>query len=155
MRPEVITGTEQLSAAEPALEKLIAFYRAFNQRDMHLMQDNWESSEEASMSNPLGGIKRGWMDIRQVYERIFNGPAEVYVEYYDYSLHQSGDMCVAVGRERGYFKLGDNQLELAIRTSRVYRRLDDQWRQLHHHGSIDNAAELARYQSAVLTGRFT
>lgn len=153
MQPEVITGTEQLASPDAALAKLIAFYRAFNQGDMALMQQNWEPSAEASMANPLGGIKRGWQEIEQVYERIFNGPAKVYVEYYDYRLHRAGDMFTVVGRERGYFKLGDVRLELAIRTSRIYRQVAGEWRQLHHHGSIDAPALLADYQNAVLNGK--
>lgn len=152
MQIEVITGIEELTDKNPLMEKLIAFYRAFNQQDMALMRDNWEQSGAASMSNPLGGIKRGWQEIEPVYDRIFNGPAEVYVEYYDYSLHQTDDMFVVVGRERGYFKLAEKRLELAIRTSRVYRQLDGQWRQIHHHGSIDIPQDLERYQAAV-TGR--
>ena len=106
------------------------------------------------MSNPLGGVKRGWPEIQVVNERIFHGPAEVYVEYYDYSLHQTDEMFVAVGRERGYFKLGEQGLDLAIRTSRIYQKLGGQWRQLHHHGSIDVPDDLARYQAAVLSGKF-
>ena len=153
MQPEVITGMEKLTRPNPALEKLIDFYRAFNQGDMSLMQANWEQSSEASMSNPLGGVKRGWPEIEQVYERIFNGPAEVYVEYYDYSLHQAADMFTVVGRERGYFKLGETRVELAIRTSRIFRQVEEQWKQLHHHGSIDVPENLAVYQDAVLNGK--
>ena len=52
------------------------------------------------MDNPLGGIKRGWDEIKAVYELIFSGPAQVSVEFYDYTLHQSQDMFYAVGRER-------------------------------------------------------
>lgn len=150
MQPEVITGTEKLAIPNLALEKLIAFYRAFNRADLDLMQDNWEQSSEASMSNPLGGVKRGWPEIEAVYTRIFNGPAKVYVEYYDYSLHQTAEMFTVVGRERGYFQLGETKLELAIRTSRIYRKLAGQWKQLHHHGSIDVPQNLATYQDAVL-----
>ena len=150
MKPEIITGMEKLPHSNPALQKLVDFYRAFNQGDMELMKQNWEQSSEASMSNPLGGVKRGWGEIAQVYERIFNGPAEVYVEYYDYSLHQSEEMFTVVGRERGYFQLGKTRLELAIRTSRIYRWGKHGWQQLHHHGSIDDPDLLGRYQSAVL-----
>lgn len=150
MKPEVITGSEVLFEPNLVLEKLIAFYRAFNNQDMSLMRQNWLCSGEASMSNPLGGVKRGWQEIESVYDRIFNGPADVYVEYYDYSLHQSAEMFTAVGRERGYFRLGDTKLNLAIRTSRTYQQHDGQWRQLHHHGSIDDPEQLATYQTAVL-----
>jgi hypothetical protein len=38
---------------------------------------------------------------------------------------------------------------MAIRTSRFFRLVDGQWRQQHHHGSIDDPALLAAYQAAV------
>ena len=44
------------------------------------------------MDNPLGGIMRGWDNIREVYQRIFEGRAQVYVEYFDYTIHQTEDM---------------------------------------------------------------
>ena len=105
------------------------------------------------MDNPLGGIKRGWKEIRPVYERIFNGLAEVYVEYYDYTIHETAEMFYAVGRERGYFHLEGDEVKLAIRTSRVFQKIAGKWRQVHHHGSIDEPNLLERYQSAVLGKR--
>ena len=41
-------------------------------------------------------------------------------------------------------------LELAIRTTRIFRWTNERWRQIHHHGSIDNPDVLAHYQQAVL-----
>jgi len=147
---EAINGLEttDLSLPDPR-SALSEFYRAFNQADIALMSNNWEKTEEASMSNPLGGVKRGWDQIRQVYERIFGGSARVYVEFYDYTIHHSGVMFVAVGHERGYFQQDENKITLSIRTSRTYRLASDQWRQIHHHGSIDNPALLEQYQRAV------
>ncbi len=126
------------------------FYAAFNGRDIDLMAQNWSDDTEASMSNPLGGIRRGWDEIKAVYHRLFTGPARAYVEFYDYSVHKAGDLFFAVGRERGDFRLGETRVELAIRTSRIYQRRNGRWRQVHHHGSIDDPVLLARYQTAVL-----
>lgn len=128
---------------------LNAFYRAFNQRDLASMVGNWNSGPEVSMSNPLGGIARGWPAIHAVYERIFNGAALVQVAFHDYSIHASGDFFYAVGRERGHLSSGTAQLELAIRTSRLYRRIDGVWRQVHHHGSFEDPEQLAAYREAV------
>ncbi len=128
---------------------LVQFYHAFNTRNMTVMAENWAQSDEIAMDNPLGGIKRGWPNIRQVYERLFNGPASVYVEFYGYTIHEAGEMFYAVGRERGSFRLGDEEITLAIRTSRVFRKIDGRWRQVHHHGSIDDPELLERYQAAV------
>jgi len=148
---KAITGSENtdVKASDP-MAALIEFYRAFNNGDLELISNNWEKSDEASMSNPLGGVKRGWDSIKEVYSNIFNGNAKVYVEYYDYSIHHSGVMFCAVGRERGFFQLGEHKIDLAIRTSRTYRMDCGRWHQIHHHGSIDNPKLLAAYQEAVL-----
>ena len=67
-----ITGKEDLGDLTRPEVALAQFYRAFNGRDMALMQQNWDTSEKAAMDNPLGGIKRGWPEIRSVYERLFS-----------------------------------------------------------------------------------
>lgn len=147
--PNVISGSESALPADSPAGALSEFYRAFNAGDMAVMERNWLQTPEASMSNPLGGIRRGWLDIRQVYEKIFFGSADVYVEYHDFTIQASDTMFCAVGRERGHFRQGDAEVALAIRTSRVYLRAGPGWKQLHHHGSIDDPGLLQRYQQAV------
>ena len=104
------------------------------------------------MDNPVGGIVRGWPQVSAVYERIFTGGARVRVEFHDYTLHEAGDVFYAVGRERGELRTGETTLALAIRTTRVFKQLDGRWRQVHHHGSIDDPDLLKRYQAAVGAG---
>jgi len=151
MTPEKapITGAENRDEHTPARRALIDFYNAFNSRNMEKMARNWANTDDIAMDNPLGGIKRGWDEIRQVYERIFNGPAKVYVEFYDYTIHEGADMFYAVGRERGEFVKGVESVSLSIRTSRVFRETGGRWLQAHHHGSIEDPELLARYQKAV------
>jgi hypothetical protein len=117
---------------------------------MDMMSNNWAQSEDIALDNPLGGIKRGWTEIQPIYERIFKGQAKVYVEYFDYTIHETAEIFYAVGRERGYFRLGDIEITLAIRTSRIFRKIDSVWKQVHHHGSIEDPNLLGSYQSAVL-----
>lgn len=148
--PAAINGDEEQTYLTPALRALAQFYAAFNGRDLEAMARNWETSDEIAMDNPLGGIKRGWNKIRGVYERLFSGPARVYVEFHDYSLHETPEMFYVVGRERGHFARDGERIELAIRTSRVFRKRNGSWHQVHHHGSIDEPALLERYQAAVL-----
>ncbi|NTV12922.1 MAG: nuclear transport factor 2 family protein [Desulfobulbaceae bacterium] len=147
--PTPITGAEVSASPGSPLAALVAFYRAFNGRDLPAMTKSWADSPDIAMDNPLGGIKRGWPEIAAVYQRIFTGPAQVYVEFYDYTLHQHGEMFYAVGRERGSFVKDGLNLALAIRTSRIFRRIAGDWQQVHHHGSIEDPALLARYQQAV------
>jgi len=145
-----INGREIPENLSSPVRALAQFYRAFNQRDLQLMAANWAQTDEISMDNPLGGIRRGWSEIGAVYEKIFSSPARVEVEFYDYTLHESGEIFYVVGRERGYLKLGPTELKLAIRTSRIFKRIDGHWRQVHHHGSVDDPRLLANYQSLVL-----
>ena len=113
------------------------------------MTRNWAQTDEAVMDNPVGGIKRGWEEIRTVYERIFSSSGQYWFEFYDYSYHEAGEIFYVVGRERGEYSGGEATLNMAIRTSRVFRRIDGGWRQVHHHGSIDDPKLLAAYQQAV------
>ncbi len=148
---QAITGNEEQGQLSSPFQALIQFYCAFNSGDMQMMSMNWAQSDDIAMDNPLGGIKRGWAEIQSVYERIFNGSAEVYVEYYDYTIHETTEMFYAVGRERGYFRLDGQEIALAIRTSRIFEKRDDSWKQVHHHGSIEDPELLAKYQTAVMS----
>jgi hypothetical protein len=47
------------------------------------------------------------------------------------------------------FNTRDLALDLAIRTTRIFRRVDGCWRQVHHHGSMDDPALLETYQRVV------
>jgi ketosteroid isomerase-like protein len=145
---DVIDGTERFGSSDPR-STLAAFYRGFNQRDLSVMGGIWLGGDEPSMSNPVGGIARGWSEISAVYQRIFTGEARVEVAFHDYSIHELGDGFLAVGRERGVLVRPGVRLELAFRTTRIFRRVADGWRQLHHHGSIDDPLLFERYRSAV------
>lgn len=151
---EPIRGTRYagLAGADAATPQaaLEQFYAAFNGRDLGLMARNWAQTDDIALDNPLGGIHRGWGEIGVLYERLFSGPAVVYVEFHDYTLHAGSGLFYAVGRERGHFRCDGREIALAFRTSRVFRDAGHGWKQVHHHGSIEDPALLARYQAAVL-----
>jgi ketosteroid isomerase-like protein len=144
-----ITGAEYRGKAETPREALAQFYAAFNAADLAGLAESWDDRDDVSMDNPIGGIVRGWPEVRAVSERLVAGPARVRVEFYDYSLHEAGDLCYAVGRERGTVTRDARELALAIRTTRLFRRRDGRWRQVHHHGSINTPELLQAYQTLV------
>ena len=144
-----ITGNEELRDLTEPLQALAQFYRALNGRDIALMEQNWDNTEQAAMDNPLGGIKRGWAEIKPVYERLFRVDGDYHFEFYDYTLHQFTDIFYAVGRERGHVSMRGAKLDMKIRTTRVFRFDGTRWRQVHHHGSIEDPKLLADYQNSV------
>jgi len=54
-----------------------------------------------------------------------------------------------VGRERGRVSARNQELEMKIRTTRLFRFDGSRWRQVHHHGSIDDPQLFATYQDLV------
>lgn len=145
-----VTGDEyEVDRATPR-GALAGFYRAFNRRDHALMAANWLQTDEVSMANPLGGIRRGWREISAVYRAIFDGPARVHVEFHDYTLHVTDCLFLVAGRERGTLRLDGRCIDLHIRTTRIFTLRGDGWKQLHHHGSLDNPELLSEYQSVLL-----
>ncbi len=147
-----ITGRENNNEITSPFSVLVAFYDAFNRRDLQKMSQHWAHTDDAAMNNPLGGIKRGWNEIQAVYERIFHGQTRVYVELYDYTIHEYADLFYVVGRERGEFQSDAVKLNLMIRTTRLYKRIDGEWKQIHHHGSIDDPDLLKKYQTLLRAG---
>lgn len=150
--PTPLTGDEDKQTLSAPLRVVSEFYEAFNQRDLEKLAENWAQTDQIAMDNPVGGIKRGWAEIQAVYERIFSGQATVYVEFYEYTLHEQADLFYVVGREQGEYRLGEIVLALAFRTTRIFQRLEGHWRQVHHHGSIEDPELLARYQQAIRAG---
>ena len=151
MQPIAIPVTGREDAADPASPKgaLSEFYRAFNTRDIGLMQQNWLDGDAPVMNNPLGGVRRGWREIRPTYERLFGHPdARVEVEFFEYTIHDLGDGFVAIGRERGALVRSGEMTDVAIRTTRIFVRSNDRYRQLHHHGSIEDPSSLGAYRTA-------
>jgi ketosteroid isomerase-like protein len=151
MKPiqQPITGAEDISDLGQPEQALAQFYKAFNSRDLDMIDANFAASDEVAIDNPLGGIRRGADVPHKMYEIVFKSPADVHVEFWDYTIDRVGDVFWAVGRERGTYRDGDAVKDLNIRTTRVFRLIDGRWRQVHHHGSIEDPKLLAEYQSAV------
>jgi len=148
--PKVITGQEILEDNDHPFNSLIEFYRTFNARSAEEAANNWAKKSAVAMANPIGDIRRNWNAIREAYGKIMDGKARVYVEYHDFKYHQFNNIFYVEGRERGSLDTGDEQLGVKIRTSRIYRLFDEGWKQVHHHGSIDDPKLLQRYKNAIL-----
>jgi hypothetical protein len=128
---------------------LIDFYRAFNAGDLNGLAANWADGDAPSMDNPIGGIRRGWVAIREGYSKLFDGPATVQVAFHDFTRQGGLDWHLFVGREKGVCKTPTVSLDLRFRTTRWFVRMRCVWRQLHHHGSIEEPVLLGDYQRVI------
>lgn len=143
------TAQPTLKGARAALE---TFYYALNERALDPFRQIWLDHPLIQLNNPLGGIVRGAEPINTLYGRIFEGPVRVRVEFYNFVTYITSQMIVFAGRERGTYERDNNISPLDIRTTRIflYSPVQGGWRQVHHHGSIDSAEQLLKYQQAVL-----
>src|SRR6202171_17785 len=98
--PAEISGQEAPAGDGSALDALIDFYRAFNASDLKALGANWADGEAPSMDNPIGGIRRGWPEIREGYAKLFSGPATVRVAFHEFSAQGNRDYHLFVGREK-------------------------------------------------------
>ena len=140
------TGREGVEGARAALE---TFYYALNNQDAVTLEAVWAADRSVVLYNPLGGIVRGSGAIGDLYRKVFDSGRGVQVSFGDVVEFVGPDHAVFVGRETGsYTGVDGTRVPLHIRTSRYFRR-HGEWRQCHHHGSIDDPEELAAYQSAL------
>jgi hypothetical protein len=137
-----------IEGARAALE---TFYYALNERSIDVFRHVWLNDPLIQLDNPVGGILRGAQPITDLYARIFKGSVRVR-EFYDIVTYASSEIVVFAGRERGTYEHDGNAFPLDIRTTRIFVYVPAQggWRQVHHHGSIDDAARLTHYQQAIL-----
>ena len=144
-----VTGDETKADDGGPLDTLIDFYRAFNAGDLAGLEAIWFEGQAPSMDNPIGGIRRGWGSISEGYSKLFEGPATVHVTFHDFISQGGDDWHLFVGRERGACQTPTETMDLAFRTTRWFVRNDGRWRQLHHHGSIEDPKMLADYQRLI------
>lgn len=135
--PRPIPGEVPLGDPRDPVQALVRFYRAFNARDLRLMEQSWEHSEEISAISPLAGVARGWGSLWEGYQRILQSSDRLETEFYDYTMHSAGDLCYAVGRERGRLISSRGVQPLTGQATNILRRgKDGGWRMLHHHVSL-------------------
>jgi hypothetical protein len=144
-----VDGNETRRGDGSPADALIEFYRAFNARDLSGLEAVWFGGAEPSMDNPIGGIRRGWDNIAEGYSKLFEGQARVHVTFHDFTSQGGDDWHLFVGRERGVCMAPEETLGVAFRTTRWFVRKNGSWRQLHHHGSIEDPRMLEDYQRLI------
>ena len=145
-----ITGSENFGDVTTPVQAIAQFYAAFNGHDDAIMADNWDDDETSvSNDNQLGGILRTRSDVLDRYGKIFKAPFKVHAEFTDYTILEGADWFLAVGRERGTFTHNGESFDFQTRDTRLFRRIGDRWKQVHHHGSFEDPALMERFQKAA------
>ena len=86
----------------------------------------------------LGPIEQGHRDVTETFKWVASrfGPEGSCIQDFS-TVHESGDLAVTVGMERGTAVVdGGEPFEMVIRTTHVYRREDGEWQLIHRHADF-------------------
>lgn len=132
-----IDGREQIPLSAE-YKVLSDYYNALNNANINKMKENWSKEMPVVFTSPLGGIIRSYDHVISAHDELFNAPIQIDVEYYDIEINYFDNGFASVGRERGVMIINGESIEVGFRTSRLFVKEADGYKQVHHHGSFEN-----------------
>lgn len=108
-----------------------AFYAAHEARDIDAMSAVWEQTDRAVCIHPGWPILRGWDQIEESWQRIFDGAGRNQFIITNLATHVLGDMAWVTLEEN----LVDRGETHALAATNVYVCRDGDWKLIAHHGS--------------------
>ncbi|UWP79504.1 YybH family protein [Dactylosporangium fulvum] len=140
-------------SADGAIAALETFYYALNNADLDVLAEIWSDDDLAQVDNPVGGIVRSGRAVVDMYRHLFDSGVQLDITFTDAATYWSPDAAMFAGREVGHYTNAEGEhVPLEFRTSRYFtwHPRHERWRQLHHHGSMDDPSALHDYQQAAL-----
>ncbi|HEX6237914.1 MAG TPA: nuclear transport factor 2 family protein [Acidimicrobiales bacterium] len=108
-----------------------AFYEAFEARDMDAMSAVWHHDDAVACTHPGWRTLHGWGSVAASWFALFGGPQRLQFIVTEERVHVMGDVAWVTADEN---LIGD-QVSGTVAAVNVYRRIDDRWRMVLHHGS--------------------
>jgi len=112
-----------------------AFYRAFEKKDLTLMNQTWWQGDSSICIHPGGKMIQGWEKIRSSWEKIFQNTdyleidTNVIVTEVDYAIAYVVVMENVTQVRRG------RKLKAQSLATNSFRKMAQKWYLVHHHGS--------------------
>jgi ketosteroid isomerase-like protein len=129
----VTSLTRELTRVE---EANLAFYEAFNKRDVDKMSQIWSRSAHARCVHPGWELVIGWSDIRQSWMDIFRTIQEIDFRLEDIHIEVSGRTAwvnlvahVEVTTDEG------EAFQATVVTTNIFEEIEDRWQMVLHHSS--------------------
>ena len=130
-----------MSVERQILEANTAFYEAFKEKDIELMNDVWAEEHEVICIHPGWQALCGREAIMSSFDRIMKGPRPPEIECVDPMVFLQGDLGVVICSER----LGDSTLV----ATNMFLREGDAWVMVHHHAGPGQGFGLTRHTQSL------
>ena len=127
--------TDDLDAT---LAELTASLTAIRQGDSEPYTAHWSKSQDVTLFGAWGPIEHGIQQLADTFHWVASrfGPEGETVQDIR-EIHQSGDLAITVGFERGAAQVdGGPPFEMVIRVTHAFRREPDGWRLIHRHADF-------------------
>lgn len=112
-----------------------AFYRAFEKKDLEAMEAVWSKGMGCLCIHPGRDALKGWADIRDSWERIFQNTRYLEIDTDVLTIEVSGDLAYVVLVEHVLQISSGRRLEAQSMATNGFERMAGRWYMTHHHGS--------------------
>jgi ketosteroid isomerase-like protein len=116
----------------------LAFYQAFENRDIDAMMAAWADDEEIVCVHPGGARLVGYDAVRNGFEQIFAGEGKLRFRLDQIVVLETVGLAMQSAIEQVYS--GDSTLRGLVVATNVFMRTPSGWRIVCHHGSPSPAA---------------
>lgn len=127
MTPSPAAGADEVAVRAASL----AFYDAFEARDLDAMSDVWEHSDRVVCTHPGWRTLRGWGSVAGSWFAIFGGPSPLQLILTNEQVSLAGDVAWVTVDENLLAPDGGG----AVAALNVFVRSGDRWLLVAHHGA--------------------
>jgi ketosteroid isomerase-like protein len=111
------------------------FYRCFEKKDLEAMEVVWSQGLGCLCIHPGRDALKGWIDIRDAWERIFKNTSYIEIDTDVLTVEVSGDLAYVVLIENVLQISNGRRLEARSMATNGFERMAGRWYMIHHHGS--------------------
>lgn len=120
---------------QSAQEAEAVFYQAFARGDLEILMSVWHTDDNIECIHPAGPRIQGYRDIHASWEEVLNQSGSVAVEFQQLKQIEGSDVAVRHVMEIFTWQSDNDEHELKVLATNIFKRFNTGWRLVLHHAS--------------------
>ena len=112
------------------------FYQAFQSLSIEKMDKIWDHGDDIVCIHPGWELFTGWLAIRESWVTIFQNTTSIRFLITNAKVRLFNDLVIVVCLENIESIMGHNTIRSGILSTNIFKKSNNQWLMIHHHGSI-------------------